>query len=372
MKIAILCRRYYPQIGGIETHVKEISERLSNSHEVIVYTLVKDGQLVGDEMINGVRVKRFKSLGLDYSAEVPPRSLLREVKKFDPDIIHSHSAHTSLPYFASKIKCSRAKFIVSPHYQGKATNAFRQTLFVLYKPLLGSALSKADRIVCVSSAERDMLSSIFRIDQQKVRIVQNGVGSDLINITSPRNMQDNGELRILSVARFDLQHKKTDKLITAFKLLESKIYAKLVLVGNGPDRQEIINLVKSLDLDDKVEIKTNLSREALVREYAQASVFVTASEKEAFGIAVAEALAAKLKVIVPNATALSSYVKAGYALGVEVPITPEKLAEAVLSAIQNDRTRSTTVEYPPYTWDIAARDQEAVYEELLREDQEKK
>jgi glycosyltransferase involved in cell wall biosynthesis len=369
MRIAMLCRRYHPQIGGIETHVKEIAERLSNSHEVVVYTLVKDRQLVGDEMINGVRVKRFKSFGLDYSAEIPPRSLLREIEEFDPHIVHSHSVHTSLPYFASKIRCNRAKFVVTPHYQGKATNAFRQILFVLYKPLLGSALSKADRIVCVSSAERDMLSSIFKIDQQKVRIVQNGVGSDLSNITSLRKRQDNGELRILSVARFDLQHKKTDKLIKAFKLLESKINAILVLVGNGPDRQEIINLVKSLNLDDKVEIKTNLSREDLVREYAKASIFVTASEKEAFGIAVAEALAAKLKVIVPNATALSSYVKAGYALGVEVPVTPEKLAEAVLSGIQNDWITPTTVEYSPYTWDIAARDQEAVYEELLSEDQ---
>jgi 1,2-diacylglycerol 3-alpha-glucosyltransferase len=359
MRIAIICRRYHPEIGGIETHVKEIAERLGKKHEVMVFTLVWDKNLVGDDIVNGVKVKRFKSLGLNYSAEMPPSSLLRAVEEFKPHIVHSHSVHTSIPYFASKVKCG-AKFVVTPHYQGKATTTFRRMLFIISKAFLGSAMSKADRIICVSPAEREMLSNTFAVDHRKVRIVSNGIGTDLMSIT-PESRKQNGELRILSVARFDLHHKQTDRLIKAFKILEPNINAKLVLVGDGPDKPEIIRIVRALHLDEKVEIKSNLSRQDLIKEYARASVFVTASEKEAFGIAVAEALAAKLKVVVPNATALSSFVKAGYALGIEVPVTPEKVAEAISSCIQND---SPIVEYSPYTWDTAAGDLEAVYEEL--------
>jgi glycosyltransferase involved in cell wall biosynthesis len=358
MKIAFICRRYYPEIGGIETHIKEIAERLSGKHEVVVFTLVRDKRQVGNEIINRVAVRRFKSLGMSYSAEIPPKSLLSEVEKFNPDIVHSHSAHTPIPYFASKIK-SNSRFVITPHYQGTATTTFRRILFMAYKPLLKATLSKADRIICVSAAERDMLLDVFKLDRQQLRVVSNGVGSDLASIIPENGWQH--ELRILSVGRLDLHHKKTDKVIKAFKILQSKIDSRLIIVGNGPDKEEIKQIIKALDLDEKVELKSNLTREELVKEYAKASVFVTASEKEAFGIAVAEALASKLRVVVPNSTALASFVKGGYALGVEIPVTPEKLAEVIIDCIQNKRESK---EYFPYTWDMATRDLESIYEGL--------
>jgi 1,2-diacylglycerol 3-alpha-glucosyltransferase len=357
MKIAIICRRYYPEIGGIETHVKETAERLAIGNKVIVFTLVSDNKLVGDDTINGVQVKRFKHRGLTYSAEIPPKSLLTAVEDFGPDIVHSHSAHTSIPYFASKVKCG-AKFVITPHYQGNATTLFRRILFRAYKPFLNSAMSKADRVICVSSAEREMLTSVFALDHKKIIIVPNGVGNDLVNIT-PNGGQ--GQLRILSVGRFDLSHKKTDKLIKAAKILATKIDAKLVLVGSGPDTEEIKRMIKEMDLTDKIELKSNLSREKLIEEYAKASIFVTASEQEAFGIAVAEALAAKLKVVVPNSTALATYVKAGYALGMELPVTPESIAESIINCVQNN---VKTAEYSAYTWEMATRELENAYEQI--------
>jgi len=257
MKIAMLCRRYYPEMGGIETHVKEIAERIAKKHEITVFTL-SDKKFVGNETINGVSVRRFGYLGLSYSAEIPPGSFLREIEKFDPKIVHSHSAHTSIPYFASKIKCD-SKFVITPHYQGNATTAFRRVLFSLYKPFLGSSFNRADSIICVSAIEREMLSNVFRLNQDKVRVIPNGVGSDLLNLDL--RSQTDPELRILSVARLDLHHKKTDKLIKAFKLLESKINSKLILVGDGPDKEEIVRLIKTLGMNEKIELKSNLTRE---------------------------------------------------------------------------------------------------------------
>jgi glycosyltransferase involved in cell wall biosynthesis len=222
-------------------------------------------------------------------------------------------------------------------------------------------MSRADRIICVSTAEQQMLTNVFSVDPQKIRIVPNGVGNDLVGITLD-NMQR--QSRILSVGRFDLSHKKTDKLIRAYKILSSKIDAKLVLVGSGPDTEQIRRMIKEMDLTEGIELKSNLSREELIREYAKAAIFVTASEQEAFGIAVAEALAAKLKVVVPNSTALSTFVKGGYALGVEIPVTPESIAEAITNCIQNN---VSTAQYPAYTWDMASNDLEKVYKEIRRD-----
>ena len=62
MKIAQVCPRYHPYIGGVETHVKEVSERLAKrGHEVEVLTTDPRGDLPKQEIIDGVIVRRFKS-----------------------------------------------------------------------------------------------------------------------------------------------------------------------------------------------------------------------------------------------------------------------------------------------------------------------
>jgi glycosyltransferase involved in cell wall biosynthesis len=357
LKIAIATRRYYPEVGGVETHVKEIAERIAQKHEVTVFTLFRGG-LRNYETINGVKVRRFNSLKLSSSIEFPNSAMLEEIRKFRPDVIHSHNIHTMIPQFAAKAQVG-SKIIITPHFQGDATTLVRKILLRVYKPILQKIVSKADRIICVSPSEQEMLKQAFHLDISKTRLIPNGVGADLSTIVPDRK-----ELRILSVARFDVNHKRTDKLIRAFSILDPSIKAKLVLVGSGPDKEMITNLVSDLGLVKRVEIKSGLSREELLQEYAKATIFVTASEHEAFGIAVAEALAAKLKVIVPNSTGLSTFVNRGYALGMEIPITPERIAQTISSCLRNNQQM---MEYSAYTWDMAAETTLDLYAELVRD-----
>lgn len=367
LKIALVCRRYYPEIGGVETHVKEIAERFAKNNEVIVFTL-SDKKNISNEFINGVNIKRFKSIKLSYSMEFPPESMVKAIDEFKPDIIHAHSVHTTIPYFASLARCG-STFIITPHYLGGAITMFRRILFALYKSYLVRAISAADRIICTSSIEREMFVRDFKPrNLNKIKLIPNGVDAELENIIPARK-----GLRILSVARLDLPHKKTDKLVRAFKILESKMSngnghddgMKLVLVGNGPDKDKILKLIDDLNLGQMVELKSNLTKEELHKEYANASIFAIASEMENFNIAVSEALAAKLKVVVPNSTALASYVKDGYATGVELPVTPEKIAEAIAFCVQDNS--KPMKQYSPYTWDRVAGELLDAYRDLLNE-----
>lgn len=360
MRIALVCRRYHPEIGGVETHVREIAERLAKKNDVEVFTLVSDKNQVGADSINGIPVHRIKSMKFSYSIEFPLYTFGLEIRKFRPDIVHAHNIHTAIPYFASTVD-SHSKFIVTPHYQGNALTPFRRLLFAAFKPYLNRSLTEADKVVCVSPIEREMLENTFQVDKNKLTIIPNGVDSELLKIATRRNNGD-GVLRILSVARFDLKQKKTDKLVKAFKILKSKIDAKLVLVGSGPDKQKILDLIDTLDLTRDIELKSNLTREELLQEYANASIFATASENEAFGIAVAEAIAAKLKVVVPNSTGLASYVKSGYALGIDIPVTPAKMAEAILNCTES---RVKVNSFSGYTWDMVASELTQVYDQLM-------
>lgn len=374
MRIALVCHRFHPHIGGVELHVKEIAERFARNsgNSVTVFTLEDDKTIAPKELMNRVAVMRYKPIRLSEAVRIPPSSMVNDIKAFQPDIVHVHNIHSLLPYFASKAS-TNAKLLFTPHYIGNSLTSFRRMLFKLYKPFLTKVMYNADRIVCISDVEKSMLLRDFAIDKRKMVIIPNGVDAELTQIIPKRN-----DLRILSVGRLDLVHKKTDKLVRAFKLLEGRFDGKLVLVGDGPDKDKILSLIGKLMLQERIELKSNLTKAELFDEYSRASIFVMASENETYGIVVAEALAAGLKVVVPKASGLALFVDGGFAIGITPPVTPEKIANTIMNVVQalssnSNNTNSISSNYPdnistqrytPHTWDMVAAELEQLYHQL--------
>jgi glycosyltransferase involved in cell wall biosynthesis len=61
MKILQVCPRYPPDIGGVEEHVRNISERLARKYDVTVFTTDPTGKFQKKAIINSVKIRRFKS-----------------------------------------------------------------------------------------------------------------------------------------------------------------------------------------------------------------------------------------------------------------------------------------------------------------------
>lgn len=61
MKILQVSPGYFPAIGGVEEHVRNISERLARDYEITVFATDPSGELPKEEIINGVLVRRFKN-----------------------------------------------------------------------------------------------------------------------------------------------------------------------------------------------------------------------------------------------------------------------------------------------------------------------
>ncbi len=117
MRIAQVCPRYSPYIGGVETHVEEISKRLVRmGHEVTVISTDPSGKLPKEEVIDGVKVLRFPAFapGDAYYMSPSLRSYVKKAGEFD--IVHAHGYHAFPAYFASFTKAP--KFIFTPHYHG--------------------------------------------------------------------------------------------------------------------------------------------------------------------------------------------------------------------------------------------------------------
>lgn len=338
MKIAQICPRYHPYIGGIETHVREISERLvKKDFEVDVLTTDPLGELPKEEVINGIRIRRFKSWAPSeaYYFSRDLRMYLMENSE-EYDIVHAHSYHALPALYASQAK-GRNRLIFTPHYHGKGHTLFRNILHIPYKYMAKLIFEKAEYIICVSNFEKELVMKKFRVDDRKIVVVPNGINlNEFEGLKKKRN--DDYET-ILFVGRLE-KYKGIDYLIESLTKLDKDIH--LEIVGKGPYRQFLLKLVNKLGVADRVIFYQDLSREELLQKYADADLFVLLSKYEAFGICVAEALASGTPCIVANTSALSEWIDDKNCYGIEYPIVIDELVH-IISKVMGKRISPSTL-----------------------------
>ncbi|AAM30345.1 glucosyltransferase [Methanosarcina mazei Go1] len=329
MKIAQICPRYSPDIGGVETHVKEISERLVKAgHDVEVITTDPSGKLEKRDTINGVKVIRFRSFAPGNAYYFAPQ-IYFYLKKHNFDVIHAHSYHALPALFAALGKRER-KLVFTPHYHRSGHTAFRNLLHKPYR-LFGKVIfSRSDSVICVSEYEKRLVEADFRVEGKTVKI-PNGI--NLKEFEHLRNSQKGKgvekkkgkEKTLLYVGRLE-EYKGVQYIIQSLPELKD---FRLQVVGNGPYEEELRNMAKNLGVDERVEWLKNLSREELLECYADADIFLMLSSHEAYGITVAEALAAGIPCVVAKGSALEEFVDGENCAGIENPVTVEKVIDSL-------------------------------------------
>ncbi len=350
MQILQVTPSYSPSIGGIEEHVKNISERLAKEHRVVVFTSRPSGQLPGEEEINGVLVKRFRMFSPN-NAYYLSLGIARELRRSEFDIVHGHNYHAFPLYFCRYAKAKN--FVVTPHYHGHGHTRFRDFLIKLYKPFGKKIFEDASRIIAVSKYERELLKKDFDIAEGKISLIPNGI--NLAEFAGLEKVARNPKT-ILYVGRLE-EYKGVQYIIPTLPLL-SRDYC-LQVIGKGPYRGKLLELVDKLGLNDRVSFYQDLSRQKLVEMYAGAGVFVVLSRYEASSIVVAEALAAKVPCIVANAVALKEWVNNDYCFGIGYPIDSNRLADLINQASEAKVTGAKI-----WDWDEVAQQVSELYKGL--------
>ena len=326
LKIAQVCPKYYPSIGGIETHVKELSERLvKGCFDVDVLCTDPEGNLPHEEVINGVRVLRFKSWA-PGEAFWFSRGLNSYLAKNSSsyDIIHAHSFHGFPSLYAAKQKCKN-KLVYTPHYHGVGHTLFRNLLHIPYRHFAAETFQKADLIIFVSKYEKDLAKKRFNFDEKKIIIIPNG-----LNLNEFLSLRKKRQGFILYVGRLE-KYKGIDILIKTLPKLDVNI--RLEVVGRGPYKKGLLDLTRSLNLQKRVIFSQDLPRNELLDKYATAGVFAMLSDHEAFGITVAEAIAARTPCILVNESALKEWVDNRNCYGIDPPVDSDKLATLIPKVI---------------------------------------
>jgi glycosyltransferase involved in cell wall biosynthesis len=362
LKIIQVCQRFYPCIGGIETHVFEISKRMAKKHDVQVFTTDPSGQLPKEEIVEGIKIKRFKSFAPN-EAFFFCSAIYWALKEEKADILHIHSnqALSSFLAFKGMDKDKIKKFIFTPHYCPEGTTPIRKFLRKFYDNIQNTMFLEADKVICVSEYEMELLNKNIGLPWKKMIYIPNGINLEDFKISKTK--KDHG-FQILFVGRLE-KYKRAHWILYALKNLKKKYPAKnihFVIVGKGPYKDDLISLSKDLGLEKNVTFKQDLSYQKLLEEYSKCDVFVLPSAFEIFGIVVLEALAFNKPIIVSNDGALPKLF-GNYG---SVINSVEGLEKSLAKLIDSEGKIKTDFDISKFTWDSVTNQILKLYKRVLK------
>lgn len=320
MHIIQVCPRYFPDIGGVETHVQEISERLARQgHQVEVVCTDPRGVHPKQDCIHGVQVRRFRSFAPNDAYFIAP-GMFRYLRTRDAEILHAHGYH-AFPALFARMALKKERFIFTPHYHGRGHTPLRNMLLKCYDPCGRTIFNRADRIICVSGYEKQLITKKFCLSGEKIVIIPNGLNlSEFTNVTRKKNPH-----MLLHVGRIE-KYKGIQYILEALPKIPEYT---LTIVGKGPFEPELRHLAAIQGITDRIIWKKDLSRQELIQEYASAGVFISLSSFEAYGITVAEALVGGLQVVVNRNGALQEFADGKTCVGIDP--SAENLVAAIRS-----------------------------------------
>jgi glycosyltransferase involved in cell wall biosynthesis len=350
LRVLVTVHRYFPEQGGIETHIAEVLKRLSKDSAFSFTLLTTDltGKLPAEEVVDGVTVLRVPAWPRNRDYYLAPRipGIIGQPDRWD--LVHCQGIHNAVPVL-SMMAARRAgiPYVVTFHTGGhshRLRNAIRSTQWRVIGPLLRGASG----LIGVSRFEAETISRYARLAPKPVTVIRNGG-------TLPPPPAEIAPVpgRIVSSGRLEHykgHHRVIEALPHAIQLMPE---AHLRILGSGPYESELRALAARLGVADQVTI-TSLpptDRAAMGQALAEASVVAALSDYEAHPIGVMEALSVRRSVVGFNIAGIGELVGEGWVHGVDPKESPAAIAKHLVSAMS---TRPPVDPGDLPTWDTCA------------------
>lgn len=362
MKLRLLMAtpRFFPYVGGVETHVYEVARRLSKQIDVTVLTTDISHRLPIDENIDGIRVVRVRAWPRRNDLYFAPE-IYRYIAGKHWDLIHCQSYHTFVAPLAMAAAQKRGIPFVLTFHSGGHASRLRTRLRRAQTLGLSPLLRRAKKLICVSDFEMRLFSDYLGMSHECFTVIPNGVS---LPMDAPSETADFPPL-ILSVGRLE-RYKGHHRLIAAMpSLLAQCSDARLLIIGEGPYENDLRQLVSTLGVEQCVEIRsiTAQHRSEMPAIYARASVFALMSEYEAYPISVLESLAYRRQVLVADTSGLHELAERGLATAIPLDCSPHETAAALLKLL-NSAPPAWVVKLS--TWDDCALSLLELYDQVLQ------
>lgn len=316
MKIGILC---YPTYGGSGVVATELGIELAQrGHMVHFISYSVPMRLKGfSENILFHKVESASYPLFDFSLYcIALASKIVEVAKFNGlDLVHAHYAipHATSAYLAREIikeevlskkkNNSNIKIITTLH----GTDITLTGLEISFLPTMKFSVQKSDGVTAVSEFLKQKTQSQYGISKD-IRVIPNFINLDIYKQVNDKEtlclrerLTKNGEKIIVHTSNFR-PLKRVSDCIRIFKKVRDEIPAKLLLIGDGPDRSNCEYLAKELGVDADVTFYGE--QESFVEILSVADLFLMPSQSESFGLSALEAMACGVPVVSSNAGGL--------------------------------------------------------------------
>lgn len=339
MRIAFTTDYYPPHIGGgVEAVVREVATRLAVSgHDVLVATLGR-GDWPSDEIMEGVRVRRFPSVrldrltGMEITVSLHALNGMREtLEDFGPDLVNAHHQYftTTPPALVAARRLAIPSVLTLHIATLDAFGGWRGSVARLYGSTVGKGLvARADAVVAVSEA---VARSAPTRPGQIVRVIPNGVDVERFY---PDPARERGS-HVVFIGRL-IANKGPDVAIDAFEMvLERSPGATMAMVGDGPMADGLRRQVDERGLGEAV---TFLGLQQDVSQILRRSdVFLRPSEVEGMPLTILEAMATGLPVVACDVGGVAEVVTSGVTGHMVSPGSAREVAGAILDLLADKR-----------------------------------
>ncbi len=341
MKIGVVC---YPTYGGSGVLATELGLGLAKrGHEIHFITYRRPARLgffhenvFYHEVDSGADYPLFEFAPYETSLA---SKLVDVVENYGLDLLHVHYAvpHAAVAYMARKILMSRGRYVpfVTTLHGTDITLVGSNPAFA---PTITFAINKSDGVTAVSDALKQSTLDNFEICRP-IEVIYNFIDFARFKRDNKdhfkRAIAPHGERILIHVSNFR-PVKRVDDVIYIFKIINDQTPSKLLLIGDGPERQKCEDLSRRLGLTKDIRF---LGKQDAVEELlAVADVFLLPSASESFGLAALEAMACQVPVVSSNVGGIPEVNidgVTGYTSGVGMV---DKMAEDVMKIFESEET----------------------------------
>ncbi|CAM3308080.1 Glycosyltransferase [Flavobacterium longum] len=303
MKIAIVC---YPTFGGSGVVATELGIELSHrGHEIhfITYSQpVRLALLNPNVHYHEVIVPEYPLFHYQPYELALSSKLVDMVKLYGIELLHVHYAipHAYAGYMAQQILKTEGidiPMVTTLH----GTDITLVGNHPVYKPAVTFSINASDVVTSVSKSLRDETYKFFNITKE-IHVIPNFIELDKTTegakVACRRNVIAREDERIITHISNFRKVKRIPDVVKVFHKIQQQIPAKLMMVGDGPEKEKAEALCRELNILDKVIFLGNSNEVDMILSYSD--LFLLPSESESFGLAALEAMALGVPVISTN------------------------------------------------------------------------
>ncbi|MEX0883159.1 MAG: N-acetyl-alpha-D-glucosaminyl L-malate synthase BshA [Cyclobacteriaceae bacterium] len=303
MKIGIVC---YPTFGGSGVVATELGKALAaKGHEIHFITYRQPTRLdffSENLFYHEVDIKSYP-LFEHAPYELALASKMVNVVKYEKlDLLHVHYAipHASAAYMAKQIlKRQGINIPVVTTLHGTDITLVGKD--PSYEPVVTFSINESDGVTAVSEDLKKDTLLHFDVDNH-IEVIPNFIDLNRFKKQKKEHFKraicPNDEKLLVHTSNFR-KVKRVEDVIYVFYEIRKKIPVKLLLVGDGPERDQMERLCRQLGTCEDVRFLGKL--EAVEEVLSVADLFLMPSEKESFGLAALEAMACEVPLLTSNA-----------------------------------------------------------------------